>query len=706
MHSAERRTRAWWRRAAGSLVLCSGFVWAAQEEVTTPQTEVIGHYETGIGSSDAASEGSVTYKRVESRPLLRPGEVVELVPGMIVTQHSGGGKANQYFLRGYNLDHGTDFAISVEGMPVNMPTHGHGQGYADINFVIPELIERLDFRKGPYFAAEGDFASAGAAHIEYFDKLPASIGSVTLGTDSYLRALAAASPELAGGNLLLAFEALGYDGPWDNPEDLKKVNGVLRYTQGDERRGFDVTLMGYDADWTSTDQVAKRAVESGQIGRFDTLDDTDGGESSRYSLSFGARLALGPGQALLDAYAIGYEMDLWSNFTYFLEDPVNGDQFQQSDERMTYGIHPRYAWSSKPGAVEMTNTVGLQVRYDDIDRVALYSTRARERVSTTRQDRVKEAAVGVYVENAAQWTSWLRSVVGLRGDFYEFDVDSSISQNSGKADDNIVSPKLGLIFGPWAKTEYFVNAGYGFHSNDARGTTITLDPKEFAQGNIAPADPVDPLVRTKGAEVGARSEAIRNLQSSVALWYLEQDSELLFVGDAGTTEPSRPSERYGVEWINYWRPKPWLLVDAELAWTHARFSDDDPAGDRIPGALERTAQLGLTVDNLGPWYGSVQLRYFGARPLIEDNSVRSSSTTITNLRLGYLLSKNFRLHLDVLNVFDVEDSDIEYFYQSCLASEVGVAPACPAAGGGDGISDIHFHPVEPRQLRLTLIGTF
>jgi hypothetical protein len=705
MDSRERRTWAPWGGAAGLLALCGAAAWG-QDQVMTPETEVIGHYETGIGTSDAASEGSVTYKRVESRPLLRPGEVLELVPGMIVTQHSGGGKANQYFLRGYNLDHGTDFAVSVEGMPVNMPTHGHGQGYADINFVIPELISRIDFRKGPYFAAEGDFATTGAAHIEYFDKLPAAFGSLTVGTDSYLRAVAGASPDVANGNLLLGFEALGYDGPWDNPEDLKKINGVLRYSRGDKRSGFDVTLMGYDSDWNSTDQVAKRAIDSGQIDRFGTLDDTDGGESSRYSLSFGGRLGIGPGQGLLDVYAISYEMDLWSNFTYFLDDPVNGDQFQQSDERTVYGMHPRYAWPMKLGGVDMTNTVGLQVRYDDIDRVALYSTRARQRVSTTREDRVKETAVGLYLENASQWTPWLRSVIGVRGDFYDFEVDSSIAQNSGKEDDSIVSPKLSLIFGPWARTEYFVNAGYGFHSNDARGTTITVDPKEFAQGNIVPADPVDPLVRTKGAELGVRTEAVRNLQSSLALWYLEQDSELLFVGDAGTTEASRPSERYGAEWINYWRPKPWLLVDAEFAWTHARFSDDDPVGDRIPGALERMAQVGLTVDNLGRWYGGVQMRYFGSRPLIEDNSVRSSSTTITNMRLGYLLSKNFRLHLDVLNLLDVEDNDIEYFYESCLAGEVGVAPECPAAGGGTGISDIHLHPVEPREFRLTLIGTF
>jgi outer membrane receptor protein involved in Fe transport len=678
-----------------------------QDEVQTPETEVIGHYETGVGTTDAASAGAVTYKRVESRPLSRPGEVMELVPGLIISQHSGEGKANQYYLRGYNLDHGTDFAITLDGMPVNMRTHAHGQGYADINFLIPELVERIDFRKGPYYAEEGDFASAGAAHLEYFSKLPQAIGSVTIGTDSYQRAMAAASPQVGNGNLLMAFEANHYDGPWDLAQDLRKFNGVLRYSQGDRRDGFNVTFMGYDAQWNSTDQIPERAVNQGLIGLYGNIDPTDGGETQRYSLSTNIHRALGPGQASLDAYVIRYKLDLFSNFTYFLDDPVNGDQFHQADRRTVYGVNPRYAWATKLGGVDMTNTVGLQFRYDDIERVALYGTRERERIATFVDDKVKEASTGVYIENAATWTSWFRSVLGVRYDYYTFDVDANIPQNSGKADDSIVSPKMSLIFGPWAKTEYFLNAGYGFHSNDARGVTATVAPKEFANGNIVAIEPVTPLVRTKGAEIGVRTEAIRNLQSSLALWYLKQDSELVFSGDAGDTEASFPSRRYGVEWINYWRPQRWLLVDAELAWTHARFTEANPdnGGKYIPGALNTVAQVGVTVDNLGPWFGSVQLRYFGPRPLIEDNSVRSDPTTITNLRVGYILSKNFRVHLDVLNLFDRKDHDIDYYYPSCLRNELGSA-ACPLGGGGDGINDIHFHPVEPREFRLSLVGTF
>jgi len=694
----------WWHTPSVMALMAMPLQSLCAEEVEAPEVQVIGHYETGIGTSDAASEGSVTWRRIESRPLLRPGELVELVPGMIVTQHSGGGKANQYFLRGYNLDHGTDFALSVDGMPVNMPTHGHGQGYADINFVIPELVSGMDFRKGPYFASEGDFSTAGAAHLHYFEQLPQHLGLLTLGTDGYGRVVTAASPQAGAGRLLLGFEALTYDGPWVNEEDLRKFNGVLRYSQGDSASGFNVTLMGYDSDWTATDQVPERAVESGEIDRFGTLDPTDGGETSRFSLSANVRRPFGNGQAQMDAYVIRYAMDLWSNFTYALDDPLtgapNGDQFKQADRRTVYGMHPRYAWSGTLGAAETTNTVGLQLRYDDIRRVGLYSTNDREIVSTTREDSVDQLSAGIYLENATQWKPWLRSILGVRADWFSFDVDSSIADNSGKEKDSIVSPKFGLVFGPWAKTEYFVNAGYGFHSNDARGTVIAVDPK-----TLDPADPVDPLVRTRGAELGVRTEIIPKLQSSLSLWMLEQGSELLFVGDAGTTEASRPSTREGIEWINYYRPLPWLLIDAELAFTRARFDDRDPAGDRIPGALERMAQVGITVEDLGRWFGSIQMRYLGSRPLIEDNSVRSDSTTITNARVGYRLTDKVRVQLDVLNVFGSKDNDIAYFYASCLPSEIGSTP-CPGVSPRDGVEDIHFHPVEPRQFRLTLIGTF
>jgi outer membrane receptor protein involved in Fe transport len=661
-----------------------------QTQLQAPEVEVLGHYELGLGSSDSASAGTVTSKRVESRPVSRTGEILEFVPGVIVTQHSGDGKANQYFVRGFNLDHGTDFAISVDGMPVNMRTHGHGQGYADLNFLIPELISRINYRKGPYFAVDGDFASAGAADIALLDAVGGTLGSLTLGQFDYQRAMLAGSPELADGRLLYAFEYSDYDGPWTNPNEHGKLNAVLRFTRGSSARGIHLTAMAYDADWTATDQIARRAVDQGLIDRFGTLDPTDGGESYRYSLSGSAFDQLEGWGWRTEAYLIRYKLNLWSNFTYFLDDPINGDQFEQADSRTVVGLNPSASFDHSLLGSRSTTTVGLQLRHDDIGNVALYRTAARERIGTVREDKVRESSAGLFGELFTQWTDWFRTTAGMRADFYRFDVESSIPVNSGSLNDAIYSPKLSAVFGPWARTEYFVNYGYGFHSNDARGTVITVDPN----APLTPAEPVTPLVKTRGAEVGVKTEAIAGLQSTLALWQLELDSELLFIGDAGTTEASRPSVRRGVEWSNHWIVKPWLLLDLDVSFSRARFRDEDPAGDYIPGSIERVVSGGVSVADVGPWSASVIVRYFGSRPLIADNSVRSSSTMLTNLRAGYRIDKRWNVILDVFNLFDREASDIEYFYESQLAGEPGP------------VEDIHFHPVEPRNVRLTLSGRF
>ena len=474
----------------GGSLICSAvsqnMLSAAELDLSAPEVEVVGTYETGVGTSDSASEGRITARRIETAPALRPGEILEYVPGLIITQHSGDGKANQYFLRGFNLDHGTDFAIDVAGMPVNMPTHGHGQGYADLNFLIPELISGIDYRKGPYYAEVGDFSSAGAASIHYANSLPQSIGSVTIGEYAYKRALLAGSPDVAGGTLLYGIELLGQNGPWDNAEHFKKYNSALRYSRGNHADGFSVTGMAYKAEWDSTDQIPQRAVYSGSIDRFGAIDPTDGGDTSRYSLSYEQHHDFAGGRAKVDVYAIRYKLKLWSNFTYFLDDPVNGDQFEQSDDRTVLGAHPRVEFYNKLAGMDGIFKIGLQARRDNIDPVGLYHTVGRVRIGTTREDKVVETSVGIYAEEALQVTDKFRTVVGLRNDQYYFDVNSNIPQNSGNVDASIVSPKLSLIFGPWAKTEYFLNYGYGFHSNDARGTTITVDP---VTGN--PAQKVD-----------------------------------------------------------------------------------------------------------------------------------------------------------------------------------------------------------------------
>src|SRR5262245_32577965 len=506
----------------------------------------------------AASELVLPRERVNAQPALRPGEVLEATPGLIITQHSGEGKANQYFLRGFNLDHGTDLAITVDGMPVNMRTHGHGQGYADVNFLIPELIQSMRVRKGPYFAEEGDFASAGALRIDYINTMNPGLWQSTLGMFGYGRALAIKSyPISAGtpwtgnatvtnrviGDLLVAAEATAYDGPWDVPDRMKKLNGVLRYSSGTAEEGVSITGMAYKNSWTSTDQIARRAVTEGLIGRWGTLDPTDGGNSSRYSLSTRISGINALGLSQLEAYAIRSTLTLYNNFTYFLDDPTNtiGDQFSQGDKRTILGFHGNHTFKGRLGVFDSETRVGVQGRFDDIN-VALTKTAQRVEYATVRRDSVKEDSIGLYAQNTTRLTDWLRTIVGVRHDQFWANVTSDTPANSGNADAAITSPKAGLVLGPFRNNEIFLNAGYGFHSNDVRGVTISVNPANPPE----PADKVPFLVRSKGAEVGWRARPVQGLETSISLFLLDYESELLFVGDAGTTEASRPSRRTGV----------------------------------------------------------------------------------------------------------------------------------------------------------------
>jgi outer membrane receptor protein involved in Fe transport len=634
----------------------------------------------------SASEQYRSAERIIQQPYARPGEFLEATPGLIVTQHSGEGKANQYFLRGFNLDHGTDLAITVDGMPVNMRTHGHGQGYADVSFLIPELIQSMRIRKGPYFADEGDFSSAGALHIDYIDAMNPGFVQGTYGRFNYLRGLAVKSLAVGNGSLLVAGEGIGYDGPWVVPDRQRKLNGVVRYSQGTPLEGFSLTGMAYNNRWTSTDQIALRAIDQGIIDRFGTLDPTDGGRSSRYSLSSRFSAVNDWGVSQFEAYAIRYTMALFNNFTYFLDDEVNGDQFSQTDKRTIGGFHGNHTFQARLGPFDSETRVGAQGRYDDID-VGLHKTMARQTLSTVRTDDVQEGSVAFYVQNTTRWTPWLRTVVGARGDWYRAKVASDNPLNSGKAADFIASPKGSLILGPWHNTELFLNAGHGFHSNDVRGVTITVDPNTGG-----PADKVPFLVKAKGAEVGIRHKNPNGLETALALFMLEYESELLFVGDAGTTEASRPSRRVGVEWTNHYRPVPWLAFDLDIAITRARFSDVAPEGDRIPGSPIMIVSAGVIFGEATGWFGAAKIRHFGPRPLIEDDSVRSRATTLVNARVGYRWENGVRVQLDAYNLFNAKANQIEYFYDSRLATEpAGVATA-----------DRHIHPAEPLALRLTL----
>jgi hypothetical protein len=643
-----------------------------------------------VGIASAASQGAITAAQLEARLMMRPGEVLETVPGMIVSQHSGEGKANQYYLRGFNLDHGTDFSMTIAGVPVNTPTGAHAHGYADVGFLIPELVSGVQYKKGPYFADEGDFSAAGAANVNYVNALDAPLVRVSGGHDKWGRIFGAASPAVGGGHLLAALELNHSDGPWERPDNYQKANAILRFSRGDARNGFSVTGTGYWADWDSTDQVPARAVADGRITRFGLVDPSDRGYSRRETVATEVQRSFGSSSLRGTAFVARNRLNLFSNFTYFLDDPENGDQFEQAERRVTTGGRLVYRRLGRVFGRHTENAIGTQIRYDRLAPVGLYHTANRQRLDITREDRVGQTLTAAYGQSEIEWTRFVRTTVGVRTDLYTFDVTSNDPRNSGSGSDALVSPKFAAAFGPWKSTEFYANAGMGFHSNDARGAVISVDPKTGES-----AERVTPLVRAKGAEFGVRTVAARGLQSTVSLWYLGLDSELLFVGDAGTTEPGRPSRRLGVEWTNYWRIRSWLAADADVSFSRARFRDDDPAGNEIPGALDRVISTGVMVEPKQAIFGSIRLRHFGPRPLIEDASVRSASTTLWNGELGYRVSPRARVVAEIFNLFDAKVADIDYFYASRLLGEPE-----------EGVEDIHTHPALPRSVRIGLQVSF
>ena len=635
-----------------------------------------------IGAADSASEGLVGYDDFSTRPLLRVGEMVEVMPGMIATQHSGGGKANQYFLRGINLDHGTDFGLNFEGMPSNMRTHAHGQGYLDMNFIIPELIETIEYNKGTYHAANGDFSAAGSTKFKTYSTLKSGFVHLIIGTEKYQRLVAANAWDTSDGTMLVGGEMQYKDGPWANPEDVKKYNFMTKYTT--EINGKEASLLAtyYDNTWSSTDQIPSRAVVSGDIDRFGFIDPTTGGQSKRANLIAN----LEQGATNYSAFATYYELNLFSNGTYFLADQVNGDQIEQEDQRIIVGASVNNKLSIEFDEFSTTLSSGADFRYDDINKLNLFNTHARQRVNTVRSDKAEELSVGAYLNYEMYWTESLRTTVGVRADFFSWDVNALIDENSGSGSDYLIAPKFGAVYTLTDTFEVYANYGKGFHSNDVRAVELSVDP---VTGD--PAEPFDAIVDAMGYEIGLRAEPNDELNYSVSIFYLEFDSELIFVGDAGATEPNDATERYGIEATVFWQPTDWLTFDLTGAKTEAEFK---VSGYKIPDAHDMVAGAGITVTLDNGFTGSIRVRHFSDAPLNDDGSIEKAATTLVNLGISYKVNRHLTVGLDLLNMFDSKEHDIEYFYESQLANE------------SSPVEDVHFHPVEPREVRLNLQYNF
>jgi outer membrane receptor protein involved in Fe transport len=634
--------------------------------------------------------GFVEREYLDSLALERPGDILALVPGLVATQHSGSGKANQYFLRGFNLDHGTDFSTRIDYMPVNMVSHGHGQGYTDLNFLIPELVQSIEYRKGPFYSDLGDFSGVGEAHIKSANSLERNLASLEFGGFGYRRAVLAGQKTAVEGNLLLAGEFQNYDGPWKNiEEDVKKTNLWFKYSKGDIEDGLDVSLMMYDNSWNSADQIPLRVIESGDISHLSTIDPSSGGESYRYSFALQKRSHLQNSSWFATVYAVHYGMDLWSNFSYSTN--PEGDQFYQQDERALVGGDA--AWILEESyflGLKSSHSFGWNGRYDIIDPVGLLLSNERTTTGVARQDEVKQWSNALYWQMAVQILPAWTSTINLRWNFHQFDVNpinaevpEAVTANGGQKSANLWTGALRNRLSLSDRSELYWNIGRSYHSNDARGVLAKLDPVTGEEIESA-----DPLVPVDGTELGGDwYSPDKRWQLSASIWALQVDSELLFVGDAGTTEDSgAKSRRYGAELGLAFQPKDNWLISLDFSRSRSRLRDQDLEYRDIAGALDTIASLRTMYSWNSGWQASFAWRYVGDYAL--DEGQRAASSSKADLKIAYDKSGPWHFGLSVLNVLDSSDYDIEYFYESQLLGEE------------EAVADRHVHSFVPRTVRL------
>ena len=711
--------------ALGLLGFANGHAALAQTAVAGPPTRLSEVVVTAsrldlIGTAVSASEGSVTPEEIRLRPAYRVGQLLETIPGLVVTIHSGEGKANQYLARGFNLDHGTDIANFFDDVPINRPTNAHGQGYSDLNFIMPELIDGLDYTKGTYYASVGDFGAVVSDHMHMADSIPnqISLAAGTLNDDEVF--IGGTHAFDADDRLLGAFELGHTDGPFTHSDNFQKYAGALRYSHGNAADGYDLTALYYHGDGNFTTDQPLRAIQEGLIDRFGTLDPSDGTHDERLSLSSHYATTGQAWRFASNVYFIHSKQTLWNDFTHFLDDPIHGDQEQQDENRDTAGGAAAFTLDHPLGPFESHTTVGVQARYDDIyiDRRHTVGRQVLDYCEEEQpsgpaiaysvgqtacsEDRVQTADLGVYISNSTRFTRWFRTDLGLREEYYR-GYDHSLlpgfdgtANFDGSTSQTLFQPKGNFVFGPWASTEFYLSAGRGFHSDDVRGVTQTVP----IQGIPAAAGPTPLLVRADSEEVGLRSDLIPKVKVQLALFNVHLQSELIYDQDEGQDQASAPSRRDGVELSTEYHPLPFLELNADLTASHARFTGENLeafglGGNHIPNAPGFIGSVGALVDNLGPFYGGLEIRMLGSYPLTDDNTVKDSGYTETNVNLGYHLTSRVKAEAEIFNLFDVHADAAAYDYVDRLPGE-------PA----DGVQDHHIHPLEPISARFRITANF
>ena len=675
-----RRLRLW------TLLLCLGLtpaVDAADQENAPLQEEIV---VTAPRPISAASETTTLGADLAMRPIETPSDLLRAVPGLVTGQHAGGGKADQILLRGFDADHGTDVAIAVDGIPNNLVSHAHGQGYADLHWLIPELVESIDARRGPYFADQGDFGTAGAVRFSTRDRFEAPVFRAEAGSFSTRRLLAAGSPAVEPFSTVLAAELHTTDGPFDDPQDLRRMNlfgKILRPFGSDGK--FALSGAVYDGSWNASGQIPERAIASGLLDRFGSVDPSEGGRSQRYALSGAWNWRPGAtSEASVNVFAVDYTLDLVSNFTFFADDPVNSDGIEQVDRRRYYGAGATRRWVGVVGNTILATTVGGSTRFDDAD-VSLFHQRERERLAVVNDATVREGSASVFVQEETTVHPRLRLVGGLRYDAFRFDVESHLppgtgSVESGRTTETILQPKAAVIVSLPAETDLFLDYGVGFHSNDARSTVVNESG-------------IPSLPRTAGFEIGARSRPEAwggRVELAAALWRLDVENELVYVGDAGGTDVRGRSRRRGLDFTARARLARRLWADLDAAWSHAEFVE---TGDPVPLAPVRVLAAGVTSQFPRGFEGALRARHIADRPAEETGTFIAKGYTVLDARLA-LNHGPLEYALEIFNLTDTDFREAQFYNVSRLPNE-------PAPVG-----DIHLTPGVPRSFRFDISWRF
>lgn len=622
---------------------------------------------------------------LKTAPVKSSQDLLQKVPGLVIGQHAGGGKAEQLFLRGFDIDHGTDISISVDGMPVNMVSHAHGQGYADLHFVIPETLDNIDFGKGPYYADHGNFGTAAYVDFGTKQRIKKSTVQLEYGDFGWNRTLGMF-------NLLdndtqaayVATELIRFDGPFESPQNFSRLNIFGKYTSRLRESGlFSLTASHFTSTWDASGQIPQRAVDNGSISRFGSIDDTEGGTTERTNLNVSLKKVLDEDTFIkANAFYSNYKFLLYSNFTFFLEDPVNGDQIRQKEERDIFGLNAELNKNLDFMDIPVLLKVGTGFRTDDIQGNELSKTLNRKTILENIQlGDVRETNIFGYANLEFKWNKWMVAPA-LRIDDFSFNYVDALAQEykNQLVNKTMVSPKLNITYSPSGDLQFFLKSGIGFHSNDARVVVAQ-------NGNsILPA--------AYGIDLGSIWRPTNKLLVNAAAWWLELEQEFVYVGDAGIVEPSGQTERFGMDLGLRYQFTDWLFLNTDATYTHARSIEDPKGMDYIPLAPDFTLVGGLSIVNLGRLSGGLRFRYLDDRPANEDNSIIAKGYTVTDLNANYIFSKHLSLGLSIENIFDVEWNETQFATLSRLDNE------------NIPVEEIHFTPGTPFFAKASLSYTF